>query len=203
VRSLKAQLRGETLPEFTLTLPAGWERREPTDDTRDEMLRAARPRFMALHRPDLYAQFQPMVMRMFREMNRVDTVAFFIPGPDAPDDAYLPATLTASVRRGPHGQSLDAAVAELIRNQGATPLGEDKRILRWERESTETFDAVRIPTTTVAYFIPVPGTGRKRALQFTLVITHEPIDTDEDHEFMSRLKALFDAHVSTFAWIPA
>lgn len=200
--SLKAELRGETLPEFTLTLPAGWVRRAPSDQVRDEMLAAAKKRLMSVHRPDLYVQLNGMVSRMFREMNRVDTVAFFIPGPDAPDEAFLPANLTASVRRGSHGASLDSAIAELIRNEGATALGEDKRILRWEQDSTETFEGVRVPTTTVAYFIPVPGTGRKRALQFTLVITRDNDETD-DGSYLEGLKMLFDAHLATFAWIPA
>ena len=200
---LREQLRGETLPPFTLTLPAGWVRRAPTDEVRTEMLAAAKRRVMSIHRPDLYAQFQPMFLRMFREMSRTETVAFFLPGPDAPDDAYLPATLTASIRRGPHGTSLDSAMAELIRSKGATALGDDKRILRWEQESVQNLDGTRIPTTTVAYFVPVPNTGRKQALQFTLVITHDEADDEESIRMLSALKALFDAHLSTFAWMPA
>lgn len=199
--SLRDELRGDTLPEFTLTLPAGWIRQQPTEAVRDQMLAAGKQRLMALHRPDLYAQFLPMMHKMFRDMSRTEVVAFFIPGPDAPDDAYLPATLTASVRRGPHGASLDAAVAQLIREEGATGLGDDKRILRWEREQVETLEGTRVPSTTVAYFIPVPETGRTKALQFTLVITHPDLDNADDREFVDALKLLFDAHLSTFSWL--
>jgi len=200
VASLRAELAGETMPDFVLTLPVGWVKREPSDEERDELLRATKNRLMAVHRPDLYAQMSTMVTRMFRDMQRVETVAYFMPGPDAPDEAYLPATLTASVRRGPNGTSLDDVVAGLIRTQGATALGGDKRMLRWEKEDVQIIDGVRVPTTTVVYFTPVPDTGRKRALQFTLVISHEPIETDEDRQFLDGVKAMFDSHLSTFSW---
>lgn len=200
--SLKAELRGETLPQFTLTLPEGWVRQTPSDELRDEMLAAAKKRFMQAHRPDLYAQTMSMVKKLFNEMQRVETVAFFTPGLDAPDKAYLPGTLTASIRRGQDGASLDSAVAQLIRTEGATPLGEDKRFLRWERESTENFEGSRVATTTVVYFTPVPDTGRTRALQFTLVISHKP-EEDGDNEFVNALKMLFDSHLSTFSWLAA
>lgn len=200
--SLKAELRGETLPEFSLSIPEGWVRRAPSDEVRDEMLAAAKRRLMQAHRPDLYGQTTAMVRKLFSDMQRVETVAFFGPAQDAPDVAYLPATLTASVRRGQDGESLDNAVAQLIRNEGATALGEDKRFLRWERESVENVEGTRVATTTVVYFTPVPETGRKRALQFTLVITHNP-DEEGDKEFVSGLKMLFDAHLSTFAWVAA
>lgn len=200
--SLKAELREETLPEFTLTLPAGWVRRVPSDQVRDEMLAAAKSRLMQAHRPDLYGQTVGMVKKLFSEMQRVETVAFFGPGEDAPDTAYLPATLTASIRRGQNGESLDGPIAQLIRHEGATPLGDDKRFLRWERETTENVDGTRVATTTVAYFTPVPDTGRKRALQLTLVITHDPSEPGDD-DFVTTLKMLFDAHVSTFSWSAA
>jgi hypothetical protein len=197
--SLKAELRGETLPEFTLTLPNGWVRRAPSNEVRDDMLAAAKRRLMQAHRPDLYGQTTAMVRKLFSEMQRVDTVAFFSPGENAPDEAFLPATLTASVRRAPDGQSLDGSIAGLIRNEGATALGDDKRFLRWERDTVESMDGTRVATTTVVYFTPVPDTGRKRALQFTLVITHNP-DEPGDEDFVTGLKMLFDAHLSTFSW---
>lgn len=200
--SLKAELRGETLPDFTLTLPTGWIRQEPTDEAKHSMAAAARQRLMALHRPDLFAQTTTMVEKMFREMRRVETVAFFGPGPGAPDSAYLPVSLMASVRRGQGGASLDDTVAQLIRTEGATALGADKRFLRWRRESVESFDGTTVATTTVAYFTPVPDSGRTRALQLTLVISHDPV-ADGDAAFVDALADIFDAHVSTFAWIPA
>jgi hypothetical protein len=200
--SLKAELKGETLPEFTLALPNGWERRAPSDDVRDEMLGAAKRRLMQAHRPDLYGQTVGLVNKMFTEMRRVETVAFFTPAADAPDEAYLPATLTASVQRGQNGASLDDTVAQLIRSEGATPLGDDKRFLRWEREKLENMEGTSVATTTVVYFTPVPGSGRTRALRFTLVLTHNPEEAG-DQEFVNGLKNLFDAHLSTFAWVTA
>jgi hypothetical protein len=200
--SLKAELMGETLPEFTLVLPNGWERKAPSDEVRDEMLAAAKRRLMQAHRPDLYGQTTGLVNKLFSEMRRVETVAFFTPAPNAPEEAFLPATLTASVQRGENGQALDDTVARLIRNEGATALGDDKRFLRWEQETIETVDATRVATTTVVYFTPVPDTGRTRALRFTLVLTHDP-DAEGDEEFVTALKRSFDAYLSTFTWVPA
>jgi len=197
--SLAAELRGETLPEFTMVLPAGWVRNEPTDRVRDEMLAAAKKRLMQAHRPDLYGQTNALVKKLFSEMRRVETVAFFAPGENAPDGARLPATLTASVRRGQNGESLDNTIAGLIRREGATALADDKRFLRWQQDSVENLEGTRVATTTVVYLTPVPDTGRKRALQFTLVITHNP-DESGDDEFVKGLGDLFDAHLSTFAW---
>jgi|SRR5690554_6144636 len=200
--SLGAELRGETLPEFDLTLPAGWVRKEPSDDVRNEMLAGAKKRLMQAHRPDLYGQTNALINKLFAEMRRVETVAFFAPGPGAPDEAYLPATLTASIRRGPNGQSLDDTIAGLIRREGAVALGDDKRFLRWQSESVEKMDGTRVATTTVVYLTPIPDTGRKRALQFTLVITHNPDEAGDD-DFVAALAALFDAHLSTFSWSAA
>jgi hypothetical protein len=190
------------MPEFTLTLPDGWVRKDPSDQVRDDMLAAAKRRLMQAHRPDLYGQTTAMVRKVFTEMQRVETVAFFTPGENAPPEAFLPATLTASIRRGADGQSLDSAIAGLIRNEGATALGDDKRFLRWETSTVESLEGTRAATTTVLYLTPVPDSGRKRALQFTLVITHNP-DEPGDDDFVTALTALFDAYLSTFAWTAA
>lgn len=198
--SIAAELRGETVPEFALTLPDGWVRQMPSDEIRDQMLKAAKNRLMQIHRPDLYAQTIPLVKKLFAEMRRVETVAFFAPEAGAPDSSYLPATLTASIRRGQDGASLDGTVAQLIRTEGATALGGDKRILRWQRDSVEVLDSLRVATTTVVYFTPIPGTGRQRALQFTLVITHDTLESG-DPEFVTALTDLFDSHLSTFSWM--
>lgn len=200
--SLEAELRGESLPHFTMVLPAGWERNEPNDQARDEMLAAAKKRLMQAHRPDLYGQTTALVKKVFAEMRRVETVAFFAPGENAPDSARLPATLTASVRRGQNGESLDETIAGLIRREGATALGGDKRFLRWEKDSIESLEGTKVATTTIIYLTPVPDTGRRRALQFTLVITHNPHESG-DEEFVAALAALFDAHISTFSWSAA
>ena len=200
--SLKAELRGETVPEFTLTIPGGWVRKDPTDQVRDEMLAAVKKRLMQAHRPDLYGQTTGMVRKLFSEMHRMETIAFFGPGENAPAQAYLPATLTATVRRGANGQSLDGPIAELIRNEGATALGDDKRFLRWGSSTVESLDGTRVATTTVLYLTPIPDAGRKRALQFTLIITHNP-DEPGDGDFVVGLTTLFDAYLSTFTWSAA
>lgn len=202
---LRAELGGETMPEFTLSLPVGWVRRTPDEATHDELVAAARARLMRLHRPDLFGQLSALTDRLFRDLRRTGAVAFFLPGEGAPDAAFLPASLTASVRRGPDGRSLDDTMAQLIRAEGATPLGGDRRFLRWlrsERRPVDAGDATAVDTTTVVYLTPVPRTGRRRALQFTLVISHDAA-ADGDAEYVAALVALFDAHLATFAWAAA
>ncbi|MGK2933081.1 MAG: hypothetical protein ACSLFD_10000 [Solirubrobacterales bacterium] len=202
MQSLRAELTQEVMPEFTVLMPDGWERREPTDAVRDEMLDAAKARLMTVNRPDLYAQLLSMVRRSFSDMKRAETIAFFGPMEGAPDSSYLPASLTASIRRGSNGGSLDGAIAQLIRKDGATALDDDKRFLRWETDSTQMLDGTAVKSTSVLYLTPVPNTGHKRALQFMLVISHGT-DSQEDQDFLQSIKDRFDAYISTFAWLSA
>lgn len=201
MQSLRAELTQEVLPEFTVLMPEGWVRREPNDDVRDEMIAAAKTRLMTVNRPDLYAQVLSMVKRSFSNMKRAETIAFFGPVEGAPATAFLPASLTASLRRGSNGGSLDAAIAQLIRD-GATSLRGDKRFIRWETESTEVIEGTSVKATSVLYLTPVPGSGHKRALQFTLVVSHGS-DAKEDRELLESITNGFDAYISTFAWVDA
>jgi len=202
MQSLRAELTQEVLPEYTLVLPPGWTRREPNDAVRDGMLEGAKSRLMTANRPDLYAQVMSMLNRSFRDMQRTETVAFFGPEEGAPDSSFFPASLTASIKRGAAGGSLDAAIAQLIREEGATALGDDKRFLRWEKVSTQVIEGSPVTTTTVLYLTPIPGSGRKRALQFVLAIAHGS-DSPEDQEYFESIKDRFDAYLSTFAWVGA
>lgn len=200
--SLREQLGGAADPDFALVLPPGWERREVTSDEEERMLSGVRSRLRDAHRPDLYARMSELVQEAFVQMRRVSTVAMFLPSPDAEDALYLPASLTAGVQHADAGTNLDSFVASAVRTQGATPLLEDKRFLRVERDATKTLDGDTTGVTTVVYLTPVPGSQRRRALQLTLVVMH-PVDAPPDDPPLVAIKALFDLCVSTLNWIPA
>jgi len=196
--SLREQLGGAADPDFELVLPPGWERHEVTAAEQERMIGAMRTRLMEAHRPDLYARMRQLVTEAFAQMRTVSTVAMFVPGESAPESA-LPASLTASIQHADAGQNLDSFVRSSIQNAGATPLLGDKRILRMERETTETLDGDTAAVTTVVYLAPVPGSQRRRALQLTLVIMR-PHDVPADDPPMLAMRALFDLCVSTLTW---
>ncbi len=199
--SLREQLGGTPDPDFALVLPPGWVRREVTDDERDRMLSKVRGRLMEAHRPDLYGRMRQLVTEAFTQMHRVSTVAMFTAADEAPDSAYMPASLTATVQHADPGQNLDAYVRSAILSDGATPLLGDRRIMRVERESSDTLDGERMLVTTVVYMTPVPGSERRRALLLTLVIMRPP-EAPADDAPLLQMKTLFDLCVSTLTWTP-
>jgi hypothetical protein len=176
-------------------------RREVTDAEQDRMLTKIRGRLMEAHRPDLYGRMRALVQDSFRQMKKVSTIAMFTAGDSAPDSAYMPASLTATIQHAEPGQNLDAYVRAAITSDGATPLLGDKRIMRVERETTDSLDGEQMLVSTVVYLTPVPGSGRRRALMLTLVIMR-PTDAPIDDPPLVQMKALFDLCVSTLTWIP-
>lgn len=197
--SLKAQLLGESTPSFRIALPEGWVRHEPTLETSELLLKQARQRLLQAHRPDLYAQLQGATKSAFSAMKRAEVIAIYMPGPHTPESLYLPLSLTASIRRSPDGAALDAAVAQLIRQKGATRLGEDKRFVTWREDSTQQLAGGSVPTVSVFYLTPIPESGRRRALLFTLS-TPRPSGDQETVDFADAAIRLFDSCVSSLVW---
>lgn len=200
--SLRELLGGSKDPDFTMVLPPDWERRSVDEAEQERVLGAMRARFVEAQRPDLYARMRQLVNESFQQMRKVSTLATFGPAENAPEAAFLPASLTATVQHAEPGENLDGFVRGAITNDGATPLLGDKRFLRVERETTQTLDGDRALVTTVAYLTPVPGSQRRRALLLTLVILR-PEDVPADDPPMVQMKALFDLCVSTLTWVPA
>lgn len=203
--SLRTELGGAADPDFLLVLPPGWERRAVNDAERDRMLSAMRTRLMNAQRPEIYARMQTLMRESFDRFKKTSTVAMFVPsdpGESGEQPLILPASLTAGIQKAEPGQTLDAFVRNAIARDGATPLFQDKRFLRVERDKPESLDGERFITTTVAYMTPIPGSGRQRALLLTLVLLR-PEDVPADDEPMVAMKALFDMCVSSLTWVPA
>lgn len=197
--SLRDALGAPQDPDFTLTLPPGWQRRAVSAEERDRMDAAMRARLREVHRPDLYARMRVLLAEAFSQLNAVEAVAMFLPDGADPDALVLPASLTARVLRAEPGATLDGHVRTAIVRDGAAPLLGDKRILRVEREGEQQLDGDTARVTTVVYLTPVPGTGRRRALQLTLVITR-PADVPADDPPLLQMRALFDLCVSSLTW---
>lgn len=200
--SLRDALGAKRDPDFALVLPPGWARRPVTHDERQRMDAAMRARLRDAHRPDLYARMRQLLGEAFAQMDAADVVAMFIPDGTDDDALVLPASLTARILRAEPGETLDAHVRAAISREGATPLLGDKRFLRAEREGRQTLDDDTAAVTTVVYLTPVPGSGRQRALQFTLVIAR-PTDVPADDPPMVQMRALFDLCVASLVWEPA
>ncbi|WP_065569774.1 hypothetical protein [Microbacterium oleivorans] len=203
--SVRAQLGLAPDPEFTLALPTGWVRRNVNDAERDSLDAQVRTRLRDAHRPDLYAQIRPLLTDAFSRMADASVLAFFAPEAGNDDALALPASLVASVRTPTTpGDTLDPLVQALIRQEGATPLLEDKRFLRLERETRQEFEDATVRVTQVVYLTPIPGTGRRRGLQLTAAVIR-PDDAPADDRPNVMMKALLDLCVSSLEWqrVPA
>ncbi len=197
--SLRDEL-GASDPGFEIALPTGWVRREASESEREGLQSALRGRLLQAQRPDLYGRLRPMVDDAFRSMAEASVLAFFTPATGDDEALALPASLVASVRRAaPDQETLDPLIGALIRQAGATPLLDDKRFLRCERESRQTLDGVEYLATNVIYLTPIPGSRRRRALQITATIAR-PMDAPSDDQPMVMMRALFDLCVSSLTW---
>ncbi|MTE24454.1 hypothetical protein [Microbacterium sp. ZXX196] len=200
--SLREELGARPDPEFELRLPDGWVRRSPDDTTEREFERAIRARAMAHGMPDMMATGGQLLRDAFSQMREHRVVAMFLPFNDD-DRGYFPVPMSvlATVRHGRPDQTLDAYVRHLIAHEGGTPLLEDKRVVRVEREERQTHDGAEIVVATTLYVTPIPGTRRQRALE--LAATYgRPATLHRDDPQIETVHGLFDMMVSTLRWVP-
>ncbi|UFU03367.1 hypothetical protein LQF12_01780 [Ruania suaedae] len=197
--SLREDLGVQPDPEFELDLPAGWARHEPDDATLASMLASMRQRLMEAHRPDLYAQMRPMLEQAFADMRSGGVFAFFSATDPGPHTLFLPTSLNASIMRPEAGRSLDDVARTLFRDHGATPLFEDKRMLRAEKEKTLRIGSDTLVNHSVVYLTPVPGSKRRRALQLVAGFARRP-ETPAEDPWVESMRALFDSLVTTLRW---
>ncbi|MGW4929962.1 hypothetical protein ACWEOH_12480 [Agromyces sp. NPDC004153] len=199
--NLRDELLGTArpVPEYTLVLPSGWAEYDATAESERELLRLASTRLRQQHRPDLDAQLRALTGRAFAGLRSANTHRIYLQTEAWADELVLPLSITAAVRSAPGGGTLDAIVAELIRD-GATSLHGDKRFVRWERDTTVAVGTTTVGQRTAAYLTPFPD-RRTKALQFTAVAVH-PVDdpTEAWRPVVERMLELTDAVVSTFAW---
>lgn len=200
--SLREMLGASKDPEFEIKLLPGWERRTPDEGDRNQLSMSLKSRLDDLKRPDLYGVVSKMVDESYDAMNQQSVIAYYAPTHVEDAATLIPGSLMASIRRSPNGGSLDELMASLIRDHGARPLFDDKRFVRFEREKTVTIDESTVCQNTLIYLTPVPGTNRRRALQFTASFIR-PVESSGEDKLVKSWKFAFDACVSTLRWLPS
>ncbi len=198
--SLRSEILGEVGAgrRFRMMLPPGWEAHDLSDSARDALLARAGTRFARHHRPDLFATLSAHVERAVQAMRSQQAVALAFAGEESPTWALGAASLVATVRVGTPEAPLDSIVRRAI-DRGAIAIDDDFRIVRWTERRPVSMDGVDLDTTMVNYLIPVPGTQRGKAVQWTLTIPHEQDLTLDDPRIETWVE-LMDAHVATFQW---
>lgn len=196
--SLREQLGSKPDPDFEIKLPVGWERRTPTQDDREQLSRELRERLLTAQRPEIYARLSSLLNESYDAMQKQGAIAFYAPT-RASATTMVPGSLIASIVRPPAGGSLDELVRHAVTQYGATPLLGDKRFIRFERERTTAIEGESITQTSITYLTPVPGSGRRRALQFIATYARPP-ETPAEDETVRMYAATFDLMVSTLRW---
>lgn len=197
--SLREELGGSSIPEFALELPDGWERWDMTEENRQAWLRRARERFSAMQRPDLNALANRLVNESFDAAKKANALAMFVPTQDSETTLWIPASLIVAPVQASGGGTLDSHVLALIRERGGAPLLGDKRFVCTYSERKVQIDGGELIHGTAEYLTPIPGTDRKRGLNFVASLPRST-ETPSDHESVAGLRLLFDAVVSTLRW---
>lgn len=187
------------MPDFEMTLPPGWTRKPVDDATLEGMLATLRERLMKQHQPQAYAELRGLVKQSFTSMKKEGAFAFFSATEEDDSTLWIPASIIASERRAEAGRSLDDLARMLIREHGATPLREDKRTMRFEQERTVRLGNETVISQSIVYLTPIPGTGRRRALQLSAGFGRS-LGESADDPYILQMKRLFDTCVSTLRW---
>lgn len=199
---LRAELTGRVgpgIPPFRMLLPLGWQQYDLSAQTERELVGAARARLTQGGRPDLAAGLTVQVGDALRSLRAQDAFAFAIAGEGAPSWVLGAASLVGLRRTGTPELPLDAIVEDAVRNRGGVAVGEGHRMVRWTERRPVTLDGVAAVSFLINYLIPIPGTRRTQAVQWTASVAHAA-DMAEDDPVLVAWLGLFDHHVATFTW---
>ncbi|MET4780462.1 hypothetical protein [Glaciihabitans sp. UYNi722] len=199
--ALSAVTRVETpsgVPSFRLLLPQGWEELPATRESIAQLTALSSAVFKSQHRPDLDSEFTRMMELATRRMKQAGVFAIYLQT-TVPEDDVLPLSMSASIVRGRLGGTLDREVSSLFRDRGAAFLSDNHQIVRWTADTVHDGEFTGTSSRVIDYLIPVPGAGRRTALQFTTTLVH-PTGDDEASELVDQMAQLSDVIVSTFSW---
>jgi hypothetical protein len=202
VSDLRAELRGSiapAIPQYRMLLPLGWQSFDLAPETERELVGAARARLTQGGRGDLAAGLAVQVGDALRSLRAQDAFAFALAGEAAPSWVLGAASLVGIRRAATVELPLDAVVEDAVRNRGGVAVGDGHRIVRWTERRPVTVDGVPAISFLINYLIPIPGTRRTQAVQWTATVAHAP-DLPEDDPVLLAWVALFDHHVATFTW---
>lgn len=195
---LREQLGMSKDPDFVIDVPEGWSRRDVTSDSMDSMLESLKTQFMRAHQPAMYASMKRLVGEAFAGMKQSGAVGFYAPV-DAPEGTFLmPASIIVRIKRADGGASLDAYVRTLIDQRGAEKLFGDPRTLRFEERAVVRVEGQEFINNSVTYLSPIPGSSRKRAVEFVASLVSLP--QDENQEWLAAQKSLIDLCIASLRW---
>jgi len=186
------------IPSFRLFFPAGWEQLGTTEESERDVLARLRARAKEVGRPDLDFTLTASLKSAFRQLRSIDSIAIYLPL-DVAADALLPMSMTASQIVDPTGQNLDARIAEIFRDFGGDFLGEDRKIVRWQRTQRNIEGFPGAINQQLNYAIPVPGSGRRRALLLSTSILQDA-ESAVDEDTFELMVLLSDSIVGSFTW---
>lgn len=196
--NLREQLGLTGDPEFVIDLPAGWSRRDVNSGSEELLLASLKNQFMKAHQPQMYGPMKRLVSEAFEGMKKSGAIAFYAPL-DAPKGTLLiPVSIVARVRRAEGGASLDSYVRTLIQQRSAEPLFDDARILRYEEKTEVRIEGEIFNNSSTTYLSPIPGSARKRAVEFVGSVISHP--RDENADMISAQQSLVDICVRSLRW---
>lgn len=196
--SLREELLGLSTdaPGFRILLPAEWASFPVTPELGDQIEQRTRPVFAKAGRPDLDGVFSAQLSQAMQGLQQAGARYVFLPSERSAEKAPLALSMIATVIDSPEG-TLDGWVSSKLQ-AGAEMLDAEGRIVVW-RERRPGLDEQTHRAQSV-YVIPVPGSGRRRALMFTGTAV-VGADAPDDDEYVAAARMIFDAMVSTVTWI--
>ncbi|WP_045270189.1 hypothetical protein [Microbacterium azadirachtae] len=192
--------RTPAMPPFRMLLPSGWLAFDLSEENEDRVISQGLARLAASGNGGMSATIGPMLRDAFASLRRQNGFAYAIPGEAAPTWAVGPASIIGLKRASTPEVTLDDVVMHVVAEFGAAPLGGDERILAWAETRTVTVQGEQARALTLNYLIPIPGTRRTQAVQWTVTTACAP-DLPEDAPGLQQWKLLFDVHMATFAWV--
>lgn len=199
---LRAELTGgagASVPSYRMLLPPGWRSYDIGSDAERALVAAARTRLAGAGRADLAGALAVQVKDALAQLRAQDAFAYALPTEGAPTWVLGSASLVGLRRRSTPRFTLDDIVEDAVRNLGGVAIGEGHRIVRWTERVPTRIEGVDAVSFLIHYLIPIPGTKRTQALQWTATVAHDAALEPDDPVLQAWL-ALFDNHVATFTW---
>lgn len=190
---------GEIIPPYRMLLPPGWESFDLSEATEKVLLSRAGARLQGAGNTTFGPVLAGRVHEVLGELRARQGFAYAFAGESAPTWAIGAASMVGLKRTSTPEATLDQFVENVIRRHNAEPIGEAHRIVRWTERREATVEGADVASLLINYLIPIPGTKRTSAVQWTVTVMHEQ-DMPADHPSLLLWLALFDLHVSTFTW---
>jgi hypothetical protein len=199
---LRASLAVSTptgIPTYRMLLPAGWRSYDLSVETEASLVEAAVTRLASAGRPDVGSALAAQVRESVDTLRAQHAFVYALPTEGAPTWVLGGASLVGLRRTASPQVTLDDIVEDAVRNRGGIPVGEGHRMVRWVDRRRTTVDGVAAMSLLINYLIPIPGTRRTQAVQWTASVAYDAAMDQEDPVLVAWI-ALFDNHISSFTW---